>query len=146
MIQSLPYSLDGATQNFKDRNLALTPLDDEYEAAFEADVINLLVGPLAEATHVHNRDDEGFNGKLVDLHALHNYGGAFDLELVHEYLECFSENKERQDEKLRELFNEASRFIGDSSNWKAITKLAHYILESKKNTISFDEVASVLGS
>ena len=146
LIQSLPYSLDGAPQKSMERNIALTPLDKEYETAFEADVINLLVGPLAEATHVHHRDDEVFNGRLVDLKSLYNYGGASDLALVREYLECFSENKERQDEKLHELFIEANKFIGDSSNWRAITKLAHYILESNKNTISFDEVVFVLGS
>jgi hypothetical protein len=35
-------------------------------------------------------------------------------------------------------------FVTDDSNWKAITKLANYLTESSKDTISYDEVVSVL--
>jgi len=44
------------------------------------------------------------------------------------------------------LFTEACDFVSDYSNWKAITKLANYILESNKNIISCEEVVSVLES
>ncbi len=95
--------------------------------AFEADIINLLIGPLAEAKHVSNRDDELFNHQLVNLKALKNYGGGSDLALAHEYLESFSASKQQQDEKLDELFAVACDFVSDQANWKAITKLANYI-------------------
>lgn len=146
LIHSLPYSIDGLAHKLVDRNEAMAPLVRDYIIAFEADIINLLIGPLAEAKHVYSRDDELFNHKLVDLKALKNYGGDSDLELAHEYLESFSTSKEQQDEKLDELFTAACDFVSDHTNWKAITKLANYILASNKNIISCEEVVSVLES
>jgi len=146
LIQSLPYSIDGLAHKLIDHNEAMAPLVRDYIIAFEADIINLLVGPLAEAKHVYNRDDELFNHKLVDLKSLKNYGGGSDLALAREYLESLSASKQQQDEKLDELFAEACDFVSDYSNWKAITKLANYILESNKNIISCEEIVSVLES
>lgn len=146
LIQSLPYLIDGRAHKLIDQNEAMAPLVRDYLVAFEADIINLLIGPLAEAKHVYNSDDELFNHKLVDLKALENYGGGSDFALVREYLESFSARKQQQDEKLDELFVDAFDFISDYSNWKAITKLANYILESNKNIISSEEIFSVLES
>ena len=146
LIQSLPYSIDGLVHKLIDHNEAMAPLIRDYICAFEADIINLLIGPLAEAKHVYNRDDELFNRKLVDLRALKNYGGNSDLALAYEYLESYSTNIQQQDEKLDELFTLACDFVSDYSNWKAITKLAKYILESNKNLISCEEVVSILES
>ena len=146
LIQSLPYSVDGLAHKLIDQNEAMAPLVRDYIIAFEADIINLLIGPLAEAKHVYNRDDELFNHKLVDLKSLKNYGGGSDLALAREYLESFSASEQQQNEKLDELFAEACDFVSDYSNWKAITKLANYILESNKNIISCEEVVSVIES
>jgi len=146
LIQSLPYSIDGLVHKLIDHNDAMVPLARDYIAAFEADIINLLIGPLAEAKQAYNRDNELFNHKLVDLNSLKNYGGGSDLALAREYLESFSANKLQQDEKLDEMFTEACNFLSDCSNWKAITKLANYILDSNKNIISCEEVVSVLES
>ncbi|MDD5320866.1 MAG: hypothetical protein PHD43_09695 [Methylococcales bacterium] len=55
LIHSLPVALIESANYFS--------LDeqDNYRAAFEADMINLLVGPLAEAKHVALRDNvDGF--------------------------------------------------------------------------------------
>jgi hypothetical protein len=146
LIQSLPYSVDGLPHKLIDHNEAMAPLVRDYVRAFEADIINLLIGPLAEAKYVHNRDDELFNNKLVNLSSLENYGGGSDLTLVREYIDNFSASKQQQDKKLEELFTAACNFIRDPLNWKAITKLASYILESNKNIISCEEVVSVLQS
>jgi hypothetical protein len=146
LIQSLPCSIDSLAHELIDHNDAMVPLVRDYIIAFEADIINLLVGPLAEAKHVYNRDDELFNHKLVDLKSLKNYGGCSDLAMAREYLESFSASKQQQEEKLDELFAAAYDFVSDYSNWKSITKLANYILESNKNIISCEEVASVLES
>ena len=55
LIHSLPITLIESANYFS--------LDeqDTYRTAFEADMINLLVGPLAEAKHVALRDNECFN-------------------------------------------------------------------------------------
>ncbi len=146
LIQSLPYSIDGLAHNLIDRNEAMIPLARDYINAFEADIINLLVGPLAEAKHVYNRDDELFNHRLVDLKSLKNYGGDSDLALVHEYLESYSASKQQQEEKLGALFTKACDFVSDAANWMSITRLANFILESNKNIISCEEIVSVLES
>jgi hypothetical protein len=146
LIQSLPYSIDGLAHKLIDRNEAMTPLVRDYIIAFETDIINLLVGPLAEAKHAYNRDDEVFNHQLINLRALKNYGGGSDLALAREYLESFSVNRQQQEEKLDELFLDAFDFINDRANWKAITKLADYILKSNKNIIGCEEVVSLLES
>lgn len=146
LIHSLPYAINDLAHKLLDQKDAMAPLVREYLSAFEADIINLLIGPLSEAKHVYNRDDEPFNHKLVDLKALKNYGGRSDLKLAREYLKSFSVSKQLQDEKLHELFAVAFDFVSDYSNWKAITKLADYIFESNKNIISFEEVVYELES
>ncbi len=146
LIQSLPFSVDGLAHKLIDHNEAMAPLVNDYIRAFEADIINLLVGPLAEAKFIHNRDDELFNHQLVNLKSLENYGGGSDISLAREYIENFSASREQQDEKLHELFVLASDFVKSPLNWKAITDLANYILESDKAIISCEEVASVLQS
>lgn len=145
LIQSLPYSIDG-THKLTAKNEAMETLVSDYLVAFEADIINLLIGPLAEAKHVYHRDNEVFTHKLISLKALQNYGGDSDLTLAREYLESFSASRLQQDKKLDELFAVALEFVSDDSNWKAITKLANYIQESNKNIISFEEIVSVLES
>ena len=146
LIELLPPSINGLAHKLIDHNEAMVPLVKDYISAFEADIINLLVGPLAEAKLVYSRDDELFNHQLVDLKSLKNYGGGSDLALAREYLESFSASKERQEDKLDELFTVACDFVSDYSSWMAITKLANYILESNKNLISCEEVASIIES
>ena len=146
LIESLPYSVDGLAHKLIGHNEAMTPSATDYASAFEADIINLLIGPLAEAKHVHDRDDELFNHQLINLRSLENYGGESDLALAREYLKSFSASSHQEVGKLDELFAAACDFVSDSSNWKAITKLANYILESNKKIISCEEVVSVLQS
>ncbi|MBL6987530.1 MAG: hypothetical protein ISR72_10945 [Methylobacter sp.] len=133
-IESLPYSAEVLAQKAVERN-------NDHAVAFEVDIINLLIGPLAEAKHIAYIDDELFNHQLVNLNALENYGGSSDLKLVDEYLQRLSTCKQQQRKKLDELFTVAFDFINDRANWAAISKLAHYILDSNKSIISCEEVA-----
>jgi hypothetical protein len=146
LIELLPHSINDLEHTLIEHKQTRAPLVRDYLVAFEADIINLLVGPLAEAKHVYKRDDELFNHQLVDLKSLKNYGGDSDLALARDYLVSFSASKQIQDQKLAELFDMACDFVKDSANWKAITKLANYILESNKNIISCEEVVSVIES
>jgi hypothetical protein len=115
-----------------------------YEQAFEADIVNLLVGSLAEAHYVAHRDNELISPRLVTLNALHNYGGSSDLEIVDEYLQCFVADKLQQQKKIAELFWAAFEFINNGLHWSAITALADYILKNDKSIIGYEEVAAVL--
>jgi hypothetical protein len=151
LIKSLPFAVEGLvhiSNNPPDSNLAETAkpllLADDYMTAFDADVINLLVGPLAEAKYITDIDDEVFSLKLINLDALKNYGGSSDLVLFEEYLQSFSTSQQQRDDKSAELFALAFSFITDKSNWAAITRLANYILDSHKNIISYEEIVLLL--
>lgn len=145
LIELLPPSIGALVHQTIDHNDAMVHPVKDYMIAFETDIINLLIGPLAEAKHVADIDDELFNHQLVNLKALKNYGGSSDLALVNEYLQSFSACREQQDKKLDELFAVAFDFINDQANWAAITRLANYILDSNKSIISCEEAVSLLG-
>ena len=76
LIHTLPSSVDDTVSGFSSTQ------KQAYHRAFDADIINFLVGPLAEANYVARRDDEPINPRLVNLNALHHYGGASDLETI----------------------------------------------------------------
>jgi hypothetical protein len=143
-IKLLPSPVDDFASQTADHHNTLESLIKDRIIAFEVDIINLLIGPLAEAKYIAHTDDELFNHQLVGLDALKNYGGSSDLELAYEYLQCFSSCKQQQHKKLDELFTVAFNFINDRANWTAITKLANYILDSNKNIINCEEVVSLL--
>jgi hypothetical protein len=138
LIHTLPSSVDEAVSDFS------LIQKQAYQRAFEADIINLLVGPLSEATYVAKRDDEPINPRLVNLNALHHYGGSSDLETINEYLDCLMANRAQREKKLAELFFAAFNFINDRSNWHAIMALADYILADCKNIIECEEIIAVL--
>jgi hypothetical protein len=138
LIHTLPTSLDEATKDFS----AVQKL--AYERAFEADMINLLAGSLAEANYLSVRDDEQINPRLVNLNALPYYGGLSDLKVVNEYLDCFIGSDELRKRKMTELFLAAFSFVSERSNWLAITTLADYILAADENIIECNEIIAVL--
>lgn len=144
LIELLPASVDSLLHDLTQHNEAIALLAKDYRRAFEANIINLLIGPLAEAKHVADTDGELFNQKLVNLLALKNYGGRSDLALVNEYLQSYSADKQQQNEKLAELFTLAFDFINNTKNWAAISKLADYILAGNTNTIHCEEIVSTL--
>jgi len=144
LIESLPPSIEALVHKTPGHNEAMMHFIKDYMVAFEADIMNLLIGPLAEAKHIYEADGEVFNHHLVNLHALKNYGGSSDLALANEYLQSFSACAQQQSEKLDELFVLAFNFINDQANWTAITRLAHYILNNNKNIISCEEVISLV--
>jgi hypothetical protein len=117
---------------------------DTFRMAYEADMVNLLVGPLAEAKYVALRDDECFNKNLISVNALHHYGGTSDLEKVFDYLENFIADTHLQEEKLAELLSQAFEFVESPVYWKAIEHLAAYILDNISDTISCEEAMNVL--
>lgn len=138
LIHTLPASIHEATCCF-------SALEKEgYQCAFEADIMNLLVGPLAEAKYVALRDNELMNPRLIDLNALHYYGGSTDLKTAHEYLDCLLTDPEHRARTIAELFTAAYRFINDKANWRAIMALADYILYAGKKVIECEEAIAIL--
>ena len=115
-----------------------------YERAFEADMTNNLVGPLAEAKYTALRDGELMTVNLININALHYYGGTSDLESLNEYLDCFMPDQELKEKKISELFLAAFNFVNSRSNWQAISALADYIVAADKDAIDYDEIVTVL--
>lgn len=136
LIHSLPTSIDDITQGLSAAQTFA------YRRAFEADIINLLVGSLAEAKYVALRDNEPINQYLVTVQALHYYGGASDLMLIGKYFNCFE--KHECSDKMTELFLLAYRFIDNRSIWQTIMTLADYIQKSVKNTIAYEEISYLI--
>ncbi len=138
LIHTLPSSVAKALSDF-------TPAQQyDYQIAFEADIVNLLAGPLSEANYIALRDDEPINPNLVHLDALHFYGGSSDIETINEYMDCLELSSAQRHAKLVALFLKAFAFIKDPANWRAILALAEYIISSQKNIILYEDVTSVL--
>ncbi|NOQ64483.1 MAG: hypothetical protein GQ582_08225 [Methyloprofundus sp.] len=116
----------------------------DLKQAYEADIINLLAGPLAEAKYVAMRDDEIFNPYLVNIVALQNYGGHSDLEQAHQYLKYFVSDAAERDLVIKQLFTQAFEFIEDPKNWRCIQHFADYILKHERSTISCEEASATL--
>lgn len=144
LLQNLPLSFADATRHLSATEQHLCHL------AIEADITNLLVGPLAEAKHVALRDGEVFNANLVCLEALQFYGGKANLDIINEYMACLLPEKTERKLKLAELFLAAYSFINQRPNWNAITTLAEFILDANKagskSVIPCEEVISLLGT
>jgi hypothetical protein len=136
------------------QNLALSFIDSEnymtasekadYHTALQADIINLLAGSVAEANYVSLADNEIINAHLLSIHALENYGSQSDVERINQYLECISTNPQQQGQKLSLLLTQAFEFIAHPKTWKAVKAVAGFILASKKQTISCEEVFAVI--
>ena len=135
-------------------NLPVAEIENNYlgseaerqsmQKAYEADVINLLTGPLAEAKYVALRDDEIFNSQLVDIVALKNYGGHSDLEQAYRYLEYFIPSATERKLKINELYAKAFDFVNKPNNWKCIQSFASYLLNNEQTTISCEQASEVL--
>lgn len=133
LIQDLPHT---ELELSKEEQLS-------YQKAYEADVVNLLVGPLAEAKYISIRDNEIFDFRLLNAQSLNYYGGSSDLEKAYTYLECFIPSEVECEEKMLELFYQAFQFVQKRENWTCILNLAHYILDSDKEIISCEEAIEV---
>jgi hypothetical protein len=138
LIHTLPSSIAEATRGFTEAQ------KQAYRLAFEADIVNLLVGPLAEAKYVALRDHEPINPRLIPMQTLNYYGGTSDLQTIREYLECFIAEKTEQIAKIAELFLIALNFINNPLHWRAIVSLADYILRAGKDRIDCEEAGFVI--
>jgi hypothetical protein len=142
LIEMLPHSFDSLVCKLTEQNNVMVQLIKDYRIAFESDIINLLIGALAEAKHIANNDNELFKLQLINAKALKYYGGNSGLALLNEYLQCFFANKQK-DKKIDEFFIEAFDFVNNDVNWSAITKLADYILGTN-NIICYEEIVLML--
>lgn len=138
LIQSFPISFADANQFFDKQQQA------EYQRAFEADIFNLLAGPLAEAKFVALRDGEKFSPNLINLPALRFYGGTPDLALVAEYMDCYMLDRKQYEQKLNAIYLSVFSFLNDTAIWNAVVKFAELILSQPPCVIDYDDAISII--
>lgn len=139
-MQSIAVAVEEASPGYFGASTAIDP-DRETENLLEAEIINLLAGPLAEARYIHDEDNEPMTHHLVDLEALKSYGGCEDLALVQENLSVLSQDPSECERKLAELFKTAFDFIVNELNWKVVSQLAESLY--RKKSMSYGEVVAM---
>ena len=144
LIEPLPHFIYNVAPEITADNDPLEPFTDGYKTIFEADIINLLIGPLAEAKYIANIDNELFARQLFNTHALNFYGGESDIAKVNEYFQCSSADKKQKDHKLNVLFNEAFDFVNKDAHWQAITQLVNHMLDSRAERMACEEIVGQL--
>ncbi|MDD5633577.1 MAG: hypothetical protein PHI13_16345, partial [Methylococcales bacterium] len=105
LIEWLPTSIDALVPMTPNHHDAIENFLKAYMVAFEADIMNLLIGPLAETKYSYEREGEVFNYQLANLNTLKKHGGNSDLALINDYLQSFSASAQEQAKKLTELFD-----------------------------------------
>jgi len=140
LIHTLPFSIETATRDFT------VSQKQAYLTAFEADMVNVLAGPLAEAYYISLRDDETFNPRIISINALKSYGGEADIKLVDDYLACYSLDNEVQNQKRQELFIAAFNFINNQQYWQKILHLSQFILTQSQAIIDYESIVSALST
>jgi hypothetical protein len=141
LIQSLPLCFAEA----KHPQFCLEHADNR--CALESDMMNLLVGALAEAKFNASKKGKVLAKTSTVLSMLRLYSSSrANIEPVYDYLEsCFSSPVDRQ-RKLNELFQASLDFINDSAIWEQIKALATYILAQSKTIIDCEEISFFLAS
>lgn len=115
-----------------------------YDLALEADIVNLLVGPMARCKYVSIRDRTPLNQASFSRDSANLYGSAREIDQINDYLNCFSGNKAANLKAINDLFRKAWDFINQPAYWFAISELANYILGNDKDILECDEIINVL--
>ncbi len=146
LIQSVPHSVD----DFSERHLSKKNQEErdeivkELHAAMEADIFNLMVGPISEAKYVSILDNEHLNEHLLNLDALKNYGGSKDLEVIDQYLECMANSGIDPSRKIKKIFHAAFKFVDTPARWHSITALSNFLQESEEAVVNYKDIIQVL--
>jgi hypothetical protein len=124
---------------------ALTPDElEKFHQAFEADIVNQLVGPLSEAKYIALRDNQTFDVNRIYLGALKFHGAKAALNLINHYMEFRQFGSSRQNKKLAELFLAAYGFISNQEIWQTICDLSNFIVKQNQTVISCETLVERL--
>ncbi len=138
LIENLALNLSVSKNEIKPRE------KEEYYRALNADVINLLAGSIAEQNYLILRDNEIINEALLNIRNLGRYGNYSDMQKINNYLRFLSDCPVEQQQKLTLLLKESFFFITHPQTWKAVTAVAHYILDSQKQEVYCEDIFKVI--
>lgn len=132
--------------------VSLTEVTDElvrqqqqyYQQLSDADIINIMAGPIAEAKYVAERDNEIITPRLVSFNALGFYNGMDEITTVSNYLQNRRLNAEEQHKTMINLYLTSFIFVGDAPVWRAINELANHFLTTQQMILEADEIGTVL--
>ena len=140
LIHSLPMCLTDSQAFVYDQDHAM------LHCALEADVVNLLSGPLAEAKYTAAIRGETLNEKSLALSTLRFYSQGALTEQVDDYLECLSPLKIQRQHHFLKLLKASFNFINDGPMWSLIKALAEYIQAQPKAILTCEEIRFFLNS
>jgi hypothetical protein len=140
LIQSLPLCFAEA----ENPQYCLEQADNRH--ALEADIMNMLAGPLAEAKYHAVQQGKSLNPSSSFFKTLRFYNKSPFNRPVDEYLECFFPRHIDRQHKLIELLQASFHFINDSAIWEKIKALAAYIVAHPKAIIDCEEIFFFLTS
>lgn len=138
LIENLALNLSVNKNEIADNEKA------EYFHALDADVINLLAGPLAEKNYVIQRDNEVISAELLNIQTLSQEGNYSDMKKINHYLNFFSDCPLERQQKLSQLLKQSFHFITHPQTWKAVDAVARHILESQNQWIHCEEVFKII--
>lgn len=138
LISELPLSIEQET------NLMTSSEKLAYAMAFNADIVNLLAGFIAEAKFIAIRDNEVITPRLVNVNSLRDYGVARDLQLLWDYFKCYGEYNSERETQLIGLYLAAFEFVNTPCYWQAVCEVANYIETSEKFLIECQEITDIL--
>jgi hypothetical protein len=142
LIQALPTCTDDFLEFLA---ASSEEVQDAYCLAFDADIVNLLCGPLAEAKYTAYTKGKKISGRGLNASALINdFGGAHDVRLINAYLNSRFDHKAEKRAKLAELTQLACAFLNQAKTWRAISDLAEHLRNSSKRTIECEEAIAVI--
>ncbi len=116
----------------------------QFRTAFEADVVNLITGAVAEAKYRFQHFGETMGMEYPSLRTLYVYADNDDLDQIGDYLDCLAPSKDEHERMLTELFAKACEFVNIESNWTAITTLANYIHHEAVEEITCEQLIALL--
>jgi hypothetical protein len=151
MGHGLPFSLEGGrlidpltvsiTECVNDFSL----VDQQaFKIAFEADIINLLVGAYAEIKYVNHLGYRKLIRHPISFNTMEDYFGPYWCDCTKNYLECFFNEPKQQENKIAELFSRAYCFVNKSSYWLVISKLAELLMNSSEDYCTCEQVNSFI--
>jgi hypothetical protein len=116
------------------------------QRAYEADIVNLLAGAVAEARYESISTHSVFDRHALSPEMLQDYGGKSNFDEIFSYLDFFISSPKKRQAKLKVLLDEAGRFVVNPSNWHSISLLANTIYFSGEEIISYDQIIDVVGN
>lgn len=111
-----------------------------FKSAFEADIINLLVGAYAEIKFINHTGRQKLNRQPVNFRTLKDYFEPYEFDCGKSYLEYFYDDLRLREQKIADLCNSANIFVNQGNHWQLIGKLAEFLVHEAGDRCTCEQV------